>query len=238
MAGILFCQYSRSPDSYRDFAEPCLRQAGQREIFFFILIRQPLQGMTQLNSNLMEFTDNEIKFAFEEYTTLRAEIFKKIDNQYKILNLGIGGITVLFGLAFKLGINQLFLILPFLIIANNYLYIAESMAIINAGNYIKKLETILYSKFNDLYKNHQMGWENNIKRIVYKPFNYIANAIFISLFCISFFKGIIFILNSPVFCSCDKIVTIVAVIVYSIVPISFYIFVLSYYVKTAKNDKN
>ena len=82
--------------------------------------------------------DNEKEFAFEEYKTLRAEISKKMDNHYKILNLGVGGITVLFGLCFQFKIDQLFIVLPFLIIANNYLYKAETIAIINAGNYQDK----------------------------------------------------------------------------------------------------
>ena len=150
--------------------------------------------------------------------------------------MGVGGITVLFGLGFEFKIDQLFLILPFLIIANNYLYKAETIAIINAGNYIKKLESILYSRFNELNPSNKLGWESYIERPVYKPFDHVANTIFISLFGISYIKGFIFIWGELWSCSCTKIFNIIAVLIYSVVVISLYCYVLCF--KTDKNERH
>jgi hypothetical protein len=183
----------------------------------------------------MKLTKSEREFALEEWKTLRAEIAKKMDNHYKILSLGVGGITVLFGLGFNYKVNQLFLVLPFLIIANNYLYIAETTAIINAGNYLKKLESILYSD-----RSEKLGWENNIDRFVYKPFDYISIIIFMSLFCISFIKGLFFILhrlNQTVVYSFDNFLYFTALCFYCIIPFVFYSFVIHYYFKLWKNMK-
>jgi hypothetical protein len=131
------------------------------------------------------------EFAIEEYKHLRIEISAKMGNQYKILSLGIGGITVIVGAIFQFKVYELFLVLPFLIFANAYLYKAETHAIINAGNYIKKIENCLYrnnSKLNKCDKDEifgDMGWENHLKRKTYKHFEYIVDVIFGSLYLMS-----------------------------------------------------
>ena len=135
-----------------------------------------------------ELDKDELTFALEEYKTLRAEILSKMDNQYKILSLGIGGIAILFGAIDKIAIDELFAVMPFLIIANAFLYRIESMAIINAGIYIRDIEKIIYYNHNNLNINDKMGWETRLKREVYKPFNYVADIIFTVLYFLSIFK--------------------------------------------------
>ena len=161
----------------------------------------------------------EREFAFEEYRNLRDEIAKKMDNQYKVLNLGIGGITILFGLALKFNINEFFLILPILIIANHYLYLAECRAIINAGEYIKKLES-------EIYTNPELGWERFVSRKVYKPFEFIALMIFLCLFAISFIKGITFLVQDVDFFA--NVWKYLALFFYCLLLFGFYIFVFRY----------
>ena len=131
------------------------------------------------------------EFALEEYKTLREEISSKMSNHYKILSLGVGGITVIFGAIFKLKLYELFFVLPFLIFANAYLYKAETHAMINAGSYIKKIENCLYRNKSNSNINRwdkafgDMGWENYLKRGIYKPFEYAADIIFGSLYIMS-----------------------------------------------------
>jgi len=161
----------------------------------------------------------EREFAFEEYRNLRAEISKKMDNQYKVLNLGIGGITVLFGLALKFGISEFFLILPLLIVANHYLYLAECRAIINAGEYIKKLET-------EIYSDPELGWERFVSRKVYKPFDFIALMIFLGLFVISFIKGVTFLMQDVDFPA--NVWKYLALFFYCLLLFGFYVFVVRY----------
>ena len=133
----------------------------------------------------------EVDFALEEYKSLRKEISETIERGYKILSLGVGGITVILGFVFEYEIYELFFVLPFLIIANSYLYKADTSAIINAGAYIKKIENSIYRKNSTLTKSEEkifgdMGWENYIKRYkkrkIYKPHRYAADIIFASLY--------------------------------------------------------
>lgn len=136
--------------------------------------------------------DNSKKeFALTEYKALREEIVGKMDKQYQILSLGIGGITIIFGVIFQLKLYELFLILPFLIFANAYLYRSEYYAIINAGSYIKKIEDTFYknNSIGGIDNNDEcskMGWEKYIdfkrKRSVYVPFMITAHIIFGALF--------------------------------------------------------
>jgi len=139
----------------------------------------------------MEKNIGKKEFALEEYKTLRVEILSKMSNQYKILTLGVGGITVIFGAIFKLELYELFFVLPALIFANAYLYKAETHAMINAGSYIKKIENCLYRNNSNLNGCDEdkafadMGWENSLKRKIYKPFEYAADIIFGSLYIMS-----------------------------------------------------
>jgi hypothetical protein len=133
------------------------------------------------------------EFAVEEYKHLRTEISEKMSNQYKILSLGVGGITVIVGAIFEFKIYELFFFLPFLIFANAYLYRAETHAIVNIGNYIKKIENTLYRNDSGInicgedVKFGNMGWENFVKRETYKPFEYAGDVIFGCLYIMSGF---------------------------------------------------
>lgn len=133
------------------------------------------------------------EFAVEEYKHLRTEISEKMSNQYKILSLGVGGITVIAGAIFQFKIYELFFVLPFLIFANAYLYRAETRAIVNIGNYIKKIENALYRNnsginiYGEDVRFGNMGWENFLKRETYKAFEYTGDIIFGCLYIMSGF---------------------------------------------------
>jgi hypothetical protein len=135
----------------------------------------------------------KINFIFEEYKTLREEIKNKIDYQYKILSLGVGGITVFFGAIFEFKIYELFLVLPALIFANAYLYNAETRSIIYAGNYVKKIENSVYRDNSNTESDEDkeygdIGWENWLdtqKIRQYIHFGFAADVIFGSLFIMS-----------------------------------------------------
>jgi len=130
----------------------------------------------------------EMDFALEEYKTLRKEILDKMERSYKILGLGVGGIAVILGFVFEYEIYELFFVVPWLILANLYLYKAETNAIINAGTYIKKIEKFIYMKNSTANNRNEnaifrdMGWENYLevknKRKIYKPHEYAADIIF------------------------------------------------------------
>jgi hypothetical protein len=84
---------------------------------------------------------NALDFSLEEYKALREEILTKMDSCIKILSLGVGGISVIFGFIYESEAYYLFFVLPFLIFANLYIYKAETKSIINAGEYICRLKT-------------------------------------------------------------------------------------------------
>jgi hypothetical protein len=131
------------------------------------------------NSENANTEETKLNFALEEYKSLRDEISNKMSSQNKILSLGVGGITVFFGAIFELQQYYLFLVLPFLIFANLYLYKAETRAIIIAGRYLKDLEYLFYE--------NGLGWEHYVekKRKHYKAFDGVADLIFGSLFAMS-----------------------------------------------------
>jgi hypothetical protein len=129
-------------------------------------------------------TNNEKEFMLEEYRTLRKEILNKMDKQYNILSLGVGGITVIFGAIFSYKAYLLLFVLPFLIFANAFIYLTETRAIINAGKYIKELESKLYAA-------DSMGWEHFLskhksRKKIYMLFEYAMDLIFLTLysFCV------------------------------------------------------
>lgn len=101
--------------------------------------------------------DLERDLLLEEYKSLRQEQMNKMDKQYMITGLGIGGIAALLTAAFEKEIYPLFLILPLVILAVMTLYEAESYAIIRAGEYIKAFEE------NFITENKNLGWERWLK---------------------------------------------------------------------------
>ena len=133
-----------------------------------------------------------------------------MDNQYKILSLGIGGITIIFGAILKTGINELFIIMPFLVIANAFLYRTEYVAMINAGKYIKKIEDYMYNNHIKPDNTERKGWENCLNRQVYKPFKYVADIIFMSLYFLSVIKVIHYICTSNmIYNEAQKIIVLI-----------------------------
>jgi len=134
----------------------------------------------------------EKEFALEEYRALREEILNKMERNFKILSLGVGGITVILGFVFQYKINELFFVLPILILANSYRYKAENAAILNAGEYICKIENSIYRKNSSLCKCDtdkiygDLGWENYLrdekKRVVYSSHGHTADLILGSLY--------------------------------------------------------
>ncbi|MFY1110630.1 MAG: hypothetical protein AB3K77_02965 [Methanosarcinaceae archaeon] len=131
-------------------------------------------------------------FLLEEYKSLREEILDKMGKNFKTLSLGVGGITIILGFVFKYEVNELFFVLPFLIVANAYRYKAETAAILNASEYIRKIENSIYRLNSNLDKCvydpvfGDLGWENylekNNKRTVYRPHWITADFIFGSLY--------------------------------------------------------
>jgi hypothetical protein len=136
---------------------------------------------------------NAMDFSLEEYKALREEILDKMEKCFKILSLGVGGITVILGFVFYKDVNELLFVLPILIFANAYRYKAETVAIENAGVYICKIENSIYrqnsrlSKCNDKVCGN-LGWENFLRNEgkinKYKLHRYTADIILGSLYAL------------------------------------------------------
>ncbi|MCX6674371.1 MAG: hypothetical protein NTY37_11410 [Methanothrix sp.] len=119
----------------------------------------------------------EWEFLLEQYKSLREEQLKKMERQYLITGLGIGGVATLLSAAYQYDIYSLFLILPLVILAYMTLYEAESRAIINVGKYVKEME-------KEIIVNHKcLGWENWLEPSRYKVYDIID----FSSRCIPFF---------------------------------------------------
>jgi hypothetical protein len=88
----------------------------------------------------------------EEYAALRNEVLQKMDKYYDILGLGVGGISILFGLAYEKEINAFFLVLPLVILSNILILDAEKRAVENVGAYIKDVE-------KEVFNDEPFGWE-------------------------------------------------------------------------------
>lgn len=139
------------------------------------------------------------EFALEEYKSLREEISNKMERNFNTLSLGVGGITVILGFVFKYNINELFFVLPLLILANIYRYKAEYISILNASEYIRKIENSFYRQDCDVSKCDtdkafgSLGWENYLKdkRKLYKLHGYAAGVIFGSLYLLSIIELLI-----------------------------------------------
>lgn len=99
----------------------------------------------------------------EECKTLRNEELNKMDKQYQIVGLSVGGIATLLGLAIQYNVYPLFIILPIIIISAMSLYHFERLSILNVGLYIYNLENIfLQNKIKTDAKI--LGWETWIRK--------------------------------------------------------------------------
>ncbi len=118
----------------------------------------------------------EWELLLEEYRSLRNEALAKMERQYKIIGLGVGGIGTLLGIAFQFQIYPLFLVLPLAIVSSMVLFDAERDSILNIGGYICNLE-------KEIITNSKLkGWEvwlrdGSEKRKAYKHFDYASLAI-------------------------------------------------------------
>ena len=135
----------------------------------------------------------ERQFLIEEYRALRSEIQNKMEQQYKIVSLGVGGISLLLGFAIKEEYFPLFFVLPFLIVAAVLLQRAEISSILNAGEYIRTIEKIVFK-----YNKRLIGWENWLREdekrsSAYKTFQIWSLLIFVIsyLTCVFSLFGII-----------------------------------------------
>jgi len=96
--------------------------------------------------------ENISKYLFNEYDSLRHETEIKMGRLYMLLSLGIGGISVLLGVAFKENFPFLFFVIPVLVIASFVIFISELIGIHRIESYQKKVE-------NRILKDVFLGWE-------------------------------------------------------------------------------
>ncbi|MGF7118578.1 hypothetical protein [Methanobacterium oryzae] len=135
----------------------------------------------------------EWELLIEEYKSLREEALAKMERQYRVIGLGIGGIGILLGIAFQFQIYPLFLILPTLIILSMVLFDSERDSLLNIGEYIAEMEKGI------IINNKLKGWEmwirmpkdiekqkEKTRREAYKHFDYASFLIlfFLLLGCI------------------------------------------------------
>jgi len=141
--------------------------------------------MNKVNINFSNNDEKEWELLLEEYNSLRSEALEKMERQYRIISLGVGGVGTLLAIAFQLQVYPLFLVLPLAIIASMILYDSERDAIMNIGEYVFNLE----QEF--LANSKVKGWETWLregakkgefeKRKPYRHFDYASLTILFTL---------------------------------------------------------
>jgi hypothetical protein len=141
--------------------------------------------ITNKKSNIALMDEKEFQFKIEIYKSLREEALAKMERQYKVIGLGVGGIGVLLGIAFQFKVYPLFLIIPLSIIASMVIFDSERGAMFNIGKYMRRIERELICETN------VQGWENwliekakgdnKLKRRTYMHFDYAALSILLVL---------------------------------------------------------
>lgn len=96
--------------------------------------------------------ENISKYLFDEYYFLRHEIEIKTGRLYLLLSLGIGGISILLGIAFEQKLYLLFFVIPVLVIASFVMFISELLGVHRIESYQKNVE-------NRILKDVFLGWE-------------------------------------------------------------------------------
>lgn len=125
--------------------------------------------------------EKEWELLLEEYKSLREEALAKMERQYRIIGLGVGGIGILLSMAFQFQVYPLFLVLPLSIISSMVLFDAERDSILNIGEYTYNLE-------KEIITNSKLkGWEvwlreGTKKRKAYMHFDYASFSILFFLF--------------------------------------------------------
>jgi hypothetical protein len=94
-----------------------------------------------------------------EYKALRSEVTARLKIQTDILAFMLAGLAVLFGIAFRYEVHEIFLIIPFLTITTGFLYVSTIARVAEIGEYIK-------TRIED--KTNGLGWENYLESKIYK----------------------------------------------------------------------
>ena len=126
--------------------------------------------------------DPKWELIVEEYRFLRKEEINKMEKQYTILSLGVGGIGLLIGIAFEKNSYPIFMILPLIILLSMSLFDAEREAIKNIGDYLYSVEKNILGL--EGFKGIK-GWERWLKPRR-KPYQNYDRACFAILFIFYF----------------------------------------------------
>jgi hypothetical protein len=110
---------------------------------------------------MMPEESKEVDVFLTEYKSLREEIITKMDFCWKILTFETGGTSIVLGFVFAEGAYDLLPLVPFLILASSFIYLSETSAIINAGNYIR--DSIQTNLKKILGNDKLMSWESFVE---------------------------------------------------------------------------
>lgn len=133
----------------------------------------------------------EVEIILAEYKCLRDEILQKMDSSWKILTLEAGGTSLILGYVFVNSQYVLLPIIPFLILVTSFLHMGETLAIMNAGYYIreniqKDLQKLMNKRNEFNYKS--FSWESFVEKnsSCYKLIHVSTSCLFIGLYWVSF----------------------------------------------------
>jgi hypothetical protein len=140
--------------------------------------------------------DKEVDIILAEYQGLRDEIVAKMNSSWQILTFETGGTSLILGFVFANQQYVLLPIIPFLILVSSFLHLGETLAIVNAGNYIRTimrpdLQRILKKSDQDF---KPMSWEDYIiiNRKAYDWIHITTVTLFVGMFWASIILTIIF----------------------------------------------
>ncbi|HUK84856.1 MAG TPA: hypothetical protein VLU95_03235 [Candidatus Acidoferrum sp.] len=103
--------------------------------------------------------DPNLDAILAEYNCLRQEILQKMDSCWKIITFEAGGVSLILGYVFVNSQYSLLPLVPFLILVTSFLYMGETLAIMNAGTYIRlhtetKLKKILGDSLSPSWESY------------------------------------------------------------------------------------
>jgi hypothetical protein len=176
--------------------------------------------MTQEVGELSKKEKADIVLA--EYKFLREEILQKMDSCWKILTFEVGSTSLLFSYVFVNNQYSLLPVIPFLILITSFLHMGETLAIINAGSYIrnhteKDLRTLLKPEENNP-NLLSLSWESYTqkpeKAYCYRLIHVSTSLLFIGLFLATIAIMIMFKLNSAIIIPYDWNILLPFIILY------------------------
>jgi hypothetical protein len=107
-----------------------------------------------------------------------------MDSCWKIISLEAGGVSLVLGYAFANSQYSLLALVPFLILVASFLYMGETLAIINAGDYIRQHIEKSLSGLQGVAV--QPNWQSFIsskeRRFCYKVIHFSTYLLFAGLF--------------------------------------------------------